>query len=89
MYKDADSYGQFDLPHVVFFVGYDFGNGWTLGSVWVLITMLCYSLALHPDSLPLFRRPMFFHVFSIVAFLSILITYFGVNFFLGGMHSYA
>jgi hypothetical protein len=31
-YKDADGYGQFDLPHVVFFVGYDFGKGWTLGS---------------------------------------------------------
>jgi hypothetical protein len=32
LYKDADSHGQFDLPHVVFYVGYDFGNGWTLGS---------------------------------------------------------
>ncbi|MDR0573825.1 MAG: cytochrome c biogenesis protein CcsA [Tannerella sp.] len=63
--------------------------GWDPKEVWALITMLLYSLALHPDSLPLFRRPMFFHVFSIVAFLSILITYFGVNFVLGGMHSYA
>ena len=32
LYKDADSYGQVDLPHVVFYVGYDFGHGWTLGS---------------------------------------------------------
>ncbi|MDR1116376.1 MAG: hypothetical protein LBL33_09605 [Tannerella sp.] len=32
LYKDADSHGQFDLPHVVFFAGYDFGNGWTMGS---------------------------------------------------------
>lgn len=32
LYKDAPSYGQFDLPHVVFFVGYDFGKGWTLGT---------------------------------------------------------
>lgn len=31
-YKDADSHGRFDLPHVVFFIGYDFGKGWTLGS---------------------------------------------------------
>ena len=31
-YKDARSYGQVDLPHVVFFVGYDFGHGWSLGS---------------------------------------------------------
>lgn len=31
-FKNADSFGQFDLPHVVFFVGYDFGKGWTMGS---------------------------------------------------------
>ncbi|MBR1883145.1 MAG: hypothetical protein IJ808_09100 [Muribaculaceae bacterium] len=32
LYKNAPSFGQVDLPHVVFFVGYDFGHGWTLGS---------------------------------------------------------
>ena len=32
LYKDAPSYGQVDLPHVVFYVGYDFGKGWSLGS---------------------------------------------------------
>lgn len=31
-FKNAQSHGRFDLPHVVFFVGYDFGKGWTLGS---------------------------------------------------------
>lgn len=31
-YKDASGFGQVDLPHVVFFVGYDFGHGWLLGS---------------------------------------------------------
>lgn len=31
-YSDADSYGRFDIPHAVFFVGHDFGNGWTFGS---------------------------------------------------------
>ncbi len=63
--------------------------GWDPKEVWALITMLVYALALHTESLPWFRRPMFFHVFSIVAFLSVLVTYFGVNFLLGGMHSYA
>lgn len=38
---------------------------------------------------PWFRRPLFFHWFCIAAFLSVLVTYFGVNFLLGGMHSYA
>ena len=32
MYKDAKGFGQFDLPHVVFFVGYDFGKGWSIGT---------------------------------------------------------
>ena len=63
--------------------------GWDPKEVWALITMLVYALALHPASLPWFRRPVFFHVFSIIAFFSVLITYFGVNFLLGGMHSYA
>ncbi|MDL2319610.1 cytochrome c biogenesis protein CcsA [Alistipes sp. OttesenSCG-928-B03] len=63
--------------------------GWDPKEVWALITMLVYSLAVHTGSLPVFRRPMFFHVFCIVAFLTVLITYFGVNFVLGGMHSYA
>lgn len=32
LYKNAGSFGQVDLPHVVFFVGYDFGRGWSIGS---------------------------------------------------------
>ena len=63
--------------------------GWDPKEVWALITMLVYALALHPASLKWFRYPMFFHVFGIVVFLTVLITYFGVNFLLGGMHSYA
>lgn len=31
-YADDNGYGQFDLPHVVFLVGYDFGEGWTMQS---------------------------------------------------------
>lgn len=63
--------------------------GWDPKEVWALITMLVYTTALHRISLPWFKRPMFFHIFCIVAFLTVLITYFGVNFLLGGMHSYA
>ena len=62
--------------------------GWDPKEVWALITMLVYSLALHP-SLSWFKKPMFLHVFCIIAFLTVLITYFGVNFLLGGKHSYA
>lgn len=63
--------------------------GWDPKEVWALITMLVYSATLHSCSIKAMRRPMFFHIYCIVAFLTVLITYFGVNFILGGMHSYA
>ena len=63
--------------------------GWDPKEVWALITLLVYSLALHTESLPRFRQPLFFHLFAVIAFLSVLITYFGVNLILGGIHSYA
>ena len=46
-------------------------------------------MAFHAKSLPAFRRPLFFHIYMIAAFLTVLMTYFGVNYILGGMHSYA
>ena len=61
---------------------------WDPKETWALITLLVYSLALHPESLPLFQKPLFFHVFTVLSFLIVLMTYFGVNFALGGMHSY-
>lgn len=63
--------------------------GWDPKEVWALITLLVYSFALHTQSLPWFRRPRHLHLFMVLAFLAVLMTYFGVNFLLGGMHSYA
>lgn len=63
--------------------------GWDPKEVWALITLLIYSFLLHTQSLPALRNPILFHIYAILAFLSVLITYFGVNFILGGMHSYA
>lgn len=62
---------------------------WDPKETWALITMMIYAVALHGGSLPVFRKPFAYHVFMVLAFLSILMTYFGVNYFLGGMHSYA
>jgi hypothetical protein len=31
-YKHDPSHGRFDIPHAVIYIGYDFGNGWTMGS---------------------------------------------------------
>lgn len=63
--------------------------GWDPKEVWALITFMVYAAALHPKTLPVLRRPVTFHVFMLLAFLTILMTYFGVNYILGGMHSYA
>lgn len=62
---------------------------WDPKEVWALITFMVYAIALHDKSLPWLRNPKHFHLFMVLAFLTILMTYFGVNYFLGGMHSYA
>ena len=63
--------------------------GWDPKEVWALISFLCYAVALHGTSLPWFRRPLNYHLYMTGAFLTVLMTYIGVNYFLGGMHSYA
>lgn len=67
------------------------GSYWTWDpkEVWALITFLVYGAAFHWKSFPLFQRPDVFHLYLILAFSTVLMTYFGVNYVLGGMHSYA
>ena len=67
------------------------GNYWSWDSkeTWALITFMIYAVVVHTQSLPLFRKPLAYHVYMALAFLSIVMTYFGVNYFLTGMHSYA
>ena len=62
---------------------------WDPKETWALITMLVYSAMLHSSTLSRFNRPRFFHTYAILAILTVLVTYFGVNLLLGGMHSYA
>lgn len=62
---------------------------WDPKETWALITLMVYAFALHGTSMPRFDRPVFLHLFSIIAFFCVLITYFGVNLVLGGMHSYS
>ncbi len=62
---------------------------WDPKEVWALITFMVYAVAVHQRSFPLFQRPVAYHLYVTLAFLTILMTYFGVNYFLGGMHSYA
>ncbi|MDR1673713.1 MAG: cytochrome c biogenesis protein CcsA [Bacteroidales bacterium] len=62
--------------------------GWDAKETWALITLLVYALPLHRKSLTFFKNTGNFHRYCIIAFLSILITFFGVSFFIGGIHSY-
>ena len=62
---------------------------WDPKEVWALITFMVYGAAFHARSLRIFRSPLFFHIYMVAAFLTVLMTYFGVNYILGGMHSYA
>ncbi len=62
---------------------------WDPKEVWALITFMVYAVVVHTQSLPIFQRPLAYHLYVTLAFLTILMTYFGVNYILGGMHSYA
>ena len=71
------------------------GNYWSWDpkETWALITLMVYAVPAHKSvqwSKTKGRKPITaFHLYMALAFLSILMTYFGVNFLLGGMHSYA
>ncbi len=66
------------------------GNYWSWDpkEVWALITLLIYAAPLHGKIWKAFQKPLFFHIYGILAFLSVLFTYFGVNLILGGIHAY-
>ena len=66
------------------------GNYWSWDpkEVWALITLLIYAAPLHEKLWKTFQRPLFFHIYGILAVLSVVITYFGVNLLLGGVHAY-
>lgn len=61
---------------------------WDPKETWALITMIVYAIPLHPSFFAT-SRPRAFLFYMFFAFISVLITYFGVNYILGGMHSYA
>lgn len=62
---------------------------WDPKEVWALITLIAYSVLLHPRLFPQLRRPRLYHLSTLLLFGILLMTYFGVNVLLGGLHSYA
>ena len=63
--------------------------GWDPKETWALISILIYAFVIHMRFVPGLRGKWTFNFMSIVAFASIMMTYFGVNFYLVGLHSYA
>ena len=63
--------------------------GWDPKETWALVSILFYAAVVHFRFIPKLNTPFAFAVASTVTFASIIMTYFGVNFYLSGMHSYA
>ena len=63
--------------------------GWDPKETWALISIMVYAFVIHARFVPGLRSKWVYNVMSIFAFYSILMTYFGVNFYLTGLHSYA
>ena len=63
--------------------------GWDPKETWALISIMIYAFVIHMRLVPGLRSRLVFNIASILAFGSILMTYFGVNFYLAGLHSYA
>lgn len=63
--------------------------GWDPKETWALITMMLYAVPLHWRRLAWCRRPLPLSIYLALCYLSVLTTYFGVNFLFGGLHSYA
>ena len=61
---------------------------WDSKEVWALITFMLYALPFHYRRLRWLQQSKYFHLFMLLAFLSVLITYFGCNYFMTGLHSY-
>jgi cytochrome c-type biogenesis protein CcsB len=63
--------------------------GWDPKETWSLITIVIYSIVIHSKMIPGLKDIFSFNLLSLFALSSVLMTYFGVNYYLSGLHSYA
>ncbi len=63
--------------------------GWDPKETWALVSILVYVFVTHMRFVPAIRSNFIFNAASVVAYSSIIMTYFGVNYYLSGLHSYA
>ena len=62
---------------------------WDPKETWAFISIMVYAFVLHMRLVPGLRSRWAFHVAAMFAFCSMVMTYFGVNYYLSGLHSYA
>jgi ABC-type transport system involved in cytochrome c biogenesis permease subunit len=62
--------------------------GWDPKETWALISILVYASILHLRNVPKLNNPVTLSSLSVLGFSSIIMTFFGVNYYLSGMHSY-
>lgn len=63
--------------------------GWDPKETWALVSIMVYAFVIHMRLVPGLRSRWLFNLMAVIAFASIMMTYFGVNFYLSGLHSYA
>ena len=63
--------------------------GWDPKETWSLITIVIYTFVSHTRFIPSLKSPFSFNLLALLSFSSVMMTYFGVNYYLSGLHSYA
>ena len=63
--------------------------GWDPKETWALVSIMIYAFVIHMRIVPGLRSRWLFNFMAVISFASIMMTYFGVNFYLSGLHSYA
>lgn len=63
--------------------------GWDPKETWTIVTMAVYVFVIHMRFVPVLKSNFLYNVASVIAYSSVIMTYFGVNYYLSGMHSYA
>ncbi|WP_233702478.1 cytochrome c biogenesis protein [Hyunsoonleella flava] len=62
---------------------------WDPKETWALISIIMYAIVLHLRLIPKLKSNYVLNTASVFAFGSIIMTSFGVNYYLSGLHSYA
>ena len=64
-------------------------GGWDAKETWALVTILVYAFILHMRLIPKLKGLFAYNIATIFGLASVIMTYFGVNYYLSGLHSYA